>query len=368
MIAAGYFGYERLDLPPSQHGAAHKGVHAPGDTLHFAANAPQLDYVRVATVEAYPVPLADPLNARIAYDENRTARISSPISGRVLRIMTEEGKPVQKGDPLLEIASPDYAQAVADSRKAQADLEFKEQAARRAKILFEGNVLARKDLEAAKDDLLQAEAEAARARQRLGNLGATGLSAGDAFILRAPISGVVSARQVNPGSEVRPDSPPLFVITDPQHLWVLVDLPESELAKVKTGQKVMVEIGAYPGEQFPAQIRLISDVLDPATRRFQVRCDVDNRGGKLKPEMFARVTPVGDAGTKLPRIPNSALITQGIHSYSFVRTAPGVFQRRRIVTAMQGREYSYVKSGLHAGESVVMSGALLLNSELSDSE
>ena len=342
-------------------------VRVSGETLRFAPHAPQLDYVRIGPVAAFPVPLADPLNARIAYDENVTARVSSPVSGRVIRIMTEEGKPVKKGDPLLEIDSPDYVQALADARKAEADLDLKKKAEERARLLFEGGVLARKEFEAAQADLVEAEADAMQARRRLGNLGAADTS-GETFVLRAPLSGVISERQVSPGSEVRPDSPPLFAITDPNRVWVLADMPESDIGLAKVGQPVSVETDAYPGEHFPGKLAVVGEALDPSTRRFQLRCELDSDSGRLKPEMFARVMLLGDGSRKLPRIPNSALVTQGVHSYVFVETSPGNFERRRVSLAMQGRENSYVESGLKAGERIATSGALLLNSELSGSE
>lgn len=342
-------------------------VRVSGETLRFAPHAPQLDYVKIGPVAAFPVPLADPLNARVAYDENVTARVSSPVSGRVIRIMTEEGKTVKKGDPLVEIDSPDYVQALADARKTEADLELKKKAEERAKLLYGGGVIARKDFEAAQADLAEAEADAMQAKRRLGNLNAAD-SSGETFILRAPLAGVISERQVSPGSEVRTDSPPLFVITDPSRLWVLADMPESDIGMAKVGQAVSVETDAYPGEHFPGKIAVVGEALDPSTRRFQLRCELDNALGRLKPEMFARVMLLGDDDRKLPRIPNSALVTQGVHSYVFVETVPGNFERRRVTLAMQGRENSYVKSGLKAGERIATSGALLLNSELSGSE
>ncbi len=84
--------------------------------------------------------------------------------------------------------------------------------------------------------------------------------------------------------------------------------------------------------------------------------------------MFARATPVADAKSRLPRIPNTALVTQGLYTYLFVEKTPGVLQRRRVTLAMQGSDYSYVKEGLQAGERVVTSGALLLNSELTSTD
>jgi cobalt-zinc-cadmium efflux system membrane fusion protein len=170
---------------------------------------------------------------------------------------------------------------------------------------------------------------------------------------------------VNPGAEVRPDAQtPLFVITDPSHVWVIIDLPERYLGKVRVGQVVSVEVDAYKGIDISGRIASIGQVLDPATRRVQVRCVVANEEQLLKPEMFARVAPLSEERQKLARIPNSALVSEGLYSFVFVESAPGVFEKRRVELGLQGRDESYVKTGLSAGEKVVAAGALLLQSEL----
>ena len=91
---------------------------------------------------------------------------------------------------------------------------------------------------------------------------------------------------------------------------------------------------------------------------------LDNPHRLLKPEMYARVTPLADTLEKLPRIPNSALLTAGLYSFIFVEKEPGVFEKRQVTLGLQGRSESYVKQGLAGGERVVTAGALLLNSEL----
>ena len=334
--------------------------------LHFAPSAPQLSFIKVEAVQALPEPLLEPLNARVAYDENHTARLSSPIPGRITRIQAQTGDRVVAGQPLVTLDSPEFAAAVADRAKSSADLQQKMKAFSNSDEAFRRGVIPRRDFEMAETDLRLSEAENARAKLRLRNLdpGMSGTS-GASYTLRAPIAGIVAERNVNPGAEVRSDAPnPLFVITDPTHLWVMIDLPERYLGKVRVGQKVTIDVDAYPGGDFWGQIASIGEVLDPATRRVQVRCVVDNRTRQLKPEMYARVTPIEDERVKLPRIQNSALITQGLYNFVFVEKEPGVFEKRQITLGLQGRSESYVRQGLSDGERVVSTGALLLNSEL----
>jgi cobalt-zinc-cadmium efflux system membrane fusion protein len=344
--------------------------HKVSDTIRFAADAPQLEFIRTKKVDSYPEPLMDGLNARITYDDNYTARVYSALAGRVTKIAVEAGQEVKAGDPMLWIDSPDFASGASDSLKADADLLRKKVAYERAKGLFEVKGLALKDLESAEADWRQAEAEAQRAKARMKNLSSNDIASAEGkYVLKAPIEGVISERQVNIGSEVQLGAAnSLFVITNPKHLWVLVDLPEQYIDKIKVGQPISVEVDAYPGEVFLAKVSVISETLDPALRRFQVRCDVFDSQHKLRPEMYARISAIVNDKIKVPRVPNTALFTQGLYSFLFVEQSPGIFQRRRVTLGLQDADFSYIKEGLSIGDRIVTSGAILLNSELSGSD
>lgn len=333
--------------------------------VRFAAGAPQLSMLRVMPAEEFPLPVAEPVSGRITYDENVTARVSSSIAGRVVKIAAEIGDQVQRNAVLAQIDSPDLASAEADWRKAQADETRKKLAWDRSKDLYEHEVLARKDYESAQADYQQAVAETRRAVLRMKNLNASGVENG-VFNLRTPIAGIVADRQINPGLEVRPDlQNPLFVITDIQRLWVIADVPERSIGNIKPGQDVSVETDAYPDERFEARVDRVGIALDPNTRRVQVRCTVANPKAKLKPEMFARIHFLADGSKKAVRLPNTALFVEGIHTHAYVEKSPGVFEKRRVKVALRDSTESYVDSGIAAGEHVVTEGALLLNSEAS---
>ncbi len=334
--------------------------------IQFAPDAPQLSSLKIAVVNAVPLPVSDPVNGRIAYDENVTSRVSSPIPGRVIRLHAELGDVVQQGAALVEIDSPDLATAEADLSKAQADEHLKKLAFERARTLFEGEVLARKDYESAEADYQQAAAETRRAGLRIKNLNAVGEQDGK-FSLKSPIAGVVADKQINPGLEVRPDLPnPLFVISNLSRLWVIADVPERSAAALHVGQDVSIETDAEPGQPFAAKIERIGLVLDPLTRRIQVRCAVKNVDHKLKPEMFARVAFLADDRSKMAiPVPNSSLFVTGMYSYVFVEKHPGTFEQRRVNVSINGHERSFVDAGLTSGERIVTEGAFLLNAEVS---
>jgi cobalt-zinc-cadmium efflux system membrane fusion protein len=354
----------------ASHGAAPEAAPAsavpasePG-VVQFPPNAPQLSSLRVVTAASTPMPVAEPVNGRITYDESRTARISSPVLGRVLALRAEVGDRVARNAPLLELDSPDLASADADWSKAQADEARKRLAFERSRNLFGNEVIARKDFEQAEADYRQASAETHRTRLRMKNLQATGRENGR-FALKSPIAGVVADRQANPGMEVRPDQPnPLFVVTDIEHLWVIADVPERSIGNIKPGQAISIETDAFSGERFAGTVDRVGVALDAATHRLQVRCSLPNPTRRLRPEMFARVAFLTSGDHRAVQLPNTSLVVDGLYSHIFVETKKGRFERRRVSVALKGNTNSYIDAGVTAGERVVTEGALLLNAEV----
>ena len=339
-------------------------VAATSGVVSFPANAAQLSSIATMTMRSEPLPVSAALFGRVAYDENRTTRVSSPIAGRVVSLRGEVGDQVKPAQVLVELDAPDVGTADADWQKARADQVKKQRAFDRAKILFEGEVLAKKDFESAEADIDQARSETRRAALRMRNLDTAGAQNG-IFSLKARMAGVIAERQINPGQEVRPDLPtPLFVITDLASLWVIVDVPEQVAAQIQAGQSAVVESDAWPGQRFTAKVERVGIMLDPQTRRIQIRCAVQNPEHRLKPEMFARVSFLPAAGAvQAIAVPNGGLFLEGRYSYVFVQTKPGTFEKRRVDIRQTGNERSYIDSGLDSGEQVVTEGALLLNSE-----
>lgn len=337
-------------------------VHQPG-IVSFKPGEPQLTAIRTEAVTAEAMPAADPVNGRLVYDENVTARISSPLAGRVLALRAGVGDQVKRGATLMDIDSPELATAESELAKATSEEARQKLAYERAKNLHEHEVIARKDFEAAEADYRLAQADVRRASLRMRNLQASGHENGR-FQLRSPIAGLVVERNANPGQEVRPDlQAPLFLITDVSQLWVQVDVPEKTLSHVKIGQTVSVETDAWPNQHFSAKVERIGIAVDPVTRRVQVRCAINNRDLRLKPEMFARVSFLADDERKGIRVPNTSLVTEGLYVFVFVEKSPGTFEKRKVSLALRGNDHSFIESGLAEGEKAVVEGALLLNSE-----
>ena len=318
-----------------------------------------------------PVPLAEPLNARIVFDESATARVASPVAGRVVSLGPQPGDVVKAGDALAVIDAPDLGAAQADFAKAKADEHRKALGFARADELFKGDVLPRKDVEASEADLAQARAESQRAALRLANLNPRNARlSGQRMVLSAPVAGVVVERKANPGMEVRPDLPdPLFVVTDLKRVQVLIDVPEAHLAKIGIGQRIGVQVDAFSrgAVRWPGGAHRTFGRSGHAPRAGALLGR--QSGGQVAARRCTRVLPCSRMNHRTAvRVPNAALVTQGVQHFVFVEREAGVLVRRRVELAVQDREYSYLSAGVAQNERIVTSGALLLASELASGQ
>ena len=332
--------------------------------VHLSADSPKRGFIKEAVVAPTRRNLMDPLTGTVTYDESRTSRIFSPVSGRVTGAIAALGTPVQAGTTLLALDSPELGQAQADSAKAQADLELAERAFHRSKELFQGGVAPRKDFEQAQDELARARSEAERATLRLANLGIHDSRTDDRFTLKAPIGGIITERNANPGTEVRSDrSDPLFVISDLDRVWVLLDVFEKDIGRLHVGQQVAVRVQAFPDQSFAGTVDYLGQVVVDATRTVKVRCVLANPDHKLLPAMYATVEVLSDPGDTAITVPLDALFTEGESDWLFVAVGEGRYQKRPVRVGLRLKDRAVINEGLTAGERLVVDGALLLRTE-----
>ncbi|NJD26415.1 MAG: efflux RND transporter periplasmic adaptor subunit [Betaproteobacteria bacterium] len=298
------------------------------------------------------------LPGRLVWNDERTARVTPQVAGRVQRVAVDLGETVKSGDALATLGSPDYGQARADARKATADVRVAEQALARARTLREAGIVAEKDWEQSEAAAASARAEAERAGRRLAMLGGDG---DGSYVLRSPLTGVVVERNIGPGTEFRPEQggPPLFVITDPTRLWLLLDAGEGDVAALKPGESISFEARNYPGERFAGVIRRVADLIDPTTRTIKVRAEVDNPDRRLKGEMFVHAL-VEVPPAAAVRVPVNAVFLVGSRHYVFVAEGNGRFRRQPVEAGNSRDGLVEVRSGVREGEQVVVEGTLNL--------
>ena len=346
-----------------------------GENVEFPADNPQMQSIRVAPAESVSEAGAQ-FTGHLVWDDNRTTSIYSPVAGFVEKVIAEIGQTVKPGDDLALMHSPDYAQAQADYFKAVSTLSQAQKALARFQRLLQYGAAAVKDVEGAQGDSDRATAEKQRAEVTLQKLSETfGTDLSNLYHVRSPLAGVVVDKKINLGQQVRPDivlsgitdmaTTPLFRISDPTHLWVVFDVPEAEIGRLKTGMTINVHTAAYPGRPFPGQIEVVGASLDASTRVAYARAAVANPEGLLKEEMYVTIgLELATAQTQSVLVPSKAVMYLAGKFYVFVRSGPRKFTRHEVTVEHESDSGKTVIHGLAPGQWVVSEGAVLVNALL----
>lgn len=363
-IATGLLGLSLLACQRQDGGQAPAAPIHPRDEVVLPSDSPKRDFIKDVAIELVQRPILDAVTGKITYDETRTARVSSPIAGRVIGGIAALGQSVRKGDALVELDSPELGQAQSDYANAASDLNLASRAFDRVQELYDNGISSRKEREQAEDALVRARSEAERARLKLANLGARARRTDNRFILHAPLSGIVTERNINPGMEIRPDlAEPLFVISNLDQLWLQMDIFEKDIGQIRTGATVTLRVAAYKGENFSATVNYISQVVDEATRTVKVRCVLPNVENKLLPAMFASVMVQSEANDLAIVVPLTAIFPEHESDWVYVNIGDYHYQKRQVTLGPRFRDRAVVLDGLKPGERLVVGGALLLRTE-----
>ena len=324
----------------------------------------------------------------LALDEMRTARIGSLQEGLILETLTQVGDRVRARQLLATMhghamhdAWAGYQKANADQRRLEKELAYAVDTHERAQRLYAAKALslrevkrAEVDREAAVEMVKAARAEVNRAIEELEHVGVSAPSAKDAdeapddesseqIPVRSPIGGVVLERLVTPGTTVTPGTP-LFVVSELSTLWAVAEIDESHLSQVRAGRPVDVRVAAYPNDHFPGTITFIADTVNPKTRRVTIRSTVPNADGRLKPEMFATVRIGESEPRQMVVVPKAAIQTLDGRTSLFVAETTGRFVPRFVELGAEADDLVEVRSGVSAGERIVVGGSFVLKSEL----
>jgi Cu(I)/Ag(I) efflux system membrane fusion protein len=182
-----------------------------------------------------------------------------------------------------------------------------------------------------------------------------------ALVLRSPLSGVVTVKNVVEGSRLTPADIP-FEITDLGRIWAQADVYERELGAVQVGQGATLTLPAFPGKVFSGRVAFVDPILDPKTRTAKVRVEFSNLHGDLKPESFGEIVLKGTSHKGI-LLPLDAVLDSGTQKVVFVALGAGRFEPREVTTGATVGEQVEVLSGVKPGEGVIVRANFLVDSE-----
>src|ERR1039457_1785171 len=324
----------------------------PMGTVTIPPEKQALAGVRTALVERKSLIRDIHTTAQIVADETRIAHVHVKVAGYIDQVFVDfVGQLVKKGQPLFTLYSPDLVSTQEEyliAKRGNATL---------ANAPFQ-------EISQGSQSLLQS------ARQRLKlwdisddqikELDETGKVSKD-LMFYSPITGFVTDRKVFPQTSVTPDTE-LYTVSDLSTVWAVADIYEYEVPFVHLGQRVSLSLGYYPGKIYTGKISFIYPTVDPQARTVKVRVKLPNPGFALKPQMFADAQLRVDYGTKVI-VPEEAVLNSGMEQHVFVVHDGGMFEPRKITIGPVVDGNAVILTGLKAGETIVVSGNFLVDSE-----
>jgi RND family efflux transporter MFP subunit len=304
----------------------------------------------------------------------RATPIVSLVGGIVRRVNAELGQSVARGQTVAVVFSDELAQAQSRYLTSQAELEEHHKHHARTTKLVEIGAASREELDQATTKLKSAESEVASQRQRLLLLGLSpqrinslrsSAQVSSEVSLPSPVLGTVIARSANPGEVIQADKE-ILRVADLSSVWVIGQVYEKDLGRLRVGSGASIATEAYPGRVFRGQVSYVDPTLDPATRTAQVRVELANPGQILKIGMYVNVAfaTLGGAERTVAVVPANAV--QNINNQQVVFVAmnePNVFAMRPVRLGPEANGRYPVLEGVSIGDRIVTEGSFLLRAE-----
>jgi len=359
----------------TQEKAAPEEAHDPS-LVTLTAEAQARGRITAAPVEAKALDPEMETTGQVGFDEDRVAHVSPRIAGRITSVRVTLGQRVSQGETLAVLDSVELGRAKADYQQAKAREELTSETYERERKLAADKISSEQEVLTARAAHLEAAAELRRAEQTLhlfglsdrqvrsGQTGETGSSLSP---VSSPFNGTIVEKEASIGEMVSPERK-LFTVADLGRVWIWIDVFEKDLARVHLDDGVAVTVDAYPGETFAGKVTFLGGGVDAGTRTVRARLVVDNRDGRLRPGLFARIRlsdPHGKPaeGTAVPVVAESALQREGDGFVVFVVGGERRYHKRPVRTGRRAGGLIEILDGVKPGERVVVEGAFLLASE-----
>ena len=301
------------------------------------------------------------LSGEINFNDNKVIKVFPFASGQVVEVKATLGDHVEKGQVLAVVKSADVAGDYSDLSSAENDVAIAKRQYDNASSLFKNGIASEKDLTEAKENYNKALTAADKVRQGIRINGGGHTSPDGTYLIKAPVTGYVVEKKIEPGSYIRSDnSDNLFTVGDISEVWVWANVYETDISKVKMGSTAQVTTIAYPDSIFTGLVDKVNQQLDPVTKVMKIRVRLNNSGGILKPEMFARVLIRSKEKGSAICIPQSAVVSDYGKDFVVVFHGRCDLELRQIQLLKKVEDCAYISSGINAGEVVISKNQLLL--------
>jgi len=297
-------------------------------------------------------------SAKITANEERRSELFPMVSGTVNQVAVRLGDEVSGGQLLATVNSSEMAGFGKEVIAANAELKSAERSMKQAEQLYESGLSSAKELEDAKNDYQVKKAEAKRSTAVLK---LNGGSKNGFYSIKSPIKGFVIEKNVTNNMQLRPDhDKSLFTIADLSNVWAMINVYESDISKIKTGDAVKLTTLSYPDQVFTGKIDKLYNLIDQDTKVMSARVVISNPDFLLKPGMLGTVKVSASTNSNLPVVNSSAVIFDENKNYLLVLDQNKKVSIKEIQIGKKTADKTYITSGVNAGDLIIASKQVFL--------
>ncbi|MDB5274120.1 MAG: efflux transporter, family, subunit [Chitinophagaceae bacterium] len=330
----------------------------------FVISDTMMKHIKLDTVKRETVNSQLLLTGKVYPDENKIINVYPLVGGSVKEVFVELGDYVKQGEVLAVIQSGEIADYEKQRIDAQSDLLVAQKQLSVTQDLYEGKLSSEKELVSAKKEVEKAQANLSRVNEifKIYSIGKE-----SSYLIKAPISGFVVDKNINREMQIRSDnSDRVFTISQLDELWVLADVFESDIAKIKLGYEAVINTISYPDKKFVGKIDKVYNVLDPRTKTMKIRIKLSNSDLLLKPEMHATVRLFYSDGYQSELVPAKAVIFDKSRNYVMVYKDKYNVETREVEVLKTLDKVTYLSKGVKEGEVIISENQLLIYDALND--
>ncbi len=309
------------------------------------------------------------LSGEVSFDENKVIKVFPRSSGQVTECKVSLGDKVVKGQVLAIIKSADVAASYSDLSTTAADISIAKRQMENAESLYNSGIASEREYTEAKQNYQKSLTARSKIQAMLNINGGPQTNASGTYVIIAPIAGYIVEKKVNAGNFIRQDmADNLFTISDLKDVWVMANVFEADIPRVKEGYAVKITTLAYPDKTFAGTIDKVSEVLDPENKALKVRVRLRNDNLLLKPEMFTKVVVSNQENNKATCIPTSAVVEESGKTYVIVYNNPCDLKVQEVNIFKEVGDKTYITNGVVPGQRLIGKNALLLYDQFTDNE
>ena len=335
----------------------------------FCLSDTMLTMVQIDSVKMCRIDDEITLSGEVNFNENKVNKIFPRSSGQVLECKVSLGDKVTRGQVLAVIRSADVAGSYADITTANADIAITKRQMENTENLYKNGIASERELNEAKQNYEKAKAVKNKIEIQLNINGGNNTKAGGVYVLTAPISGYVVEKKINAGNFIRSDAADnVFTISDLKDVWVLANVFEADIPRVRDGMTVQVTTLAYPDKIMKGTIEKSSSVLDPVNKVMKVRIKLENQGMLLKPEMFTKVVVSNQTEGSAICLPKTAIVEENGKTFVVLYNSNCNLKVQEVNIMKEVGSKVYINDGLTVGQKILTKGALLIYDEFTDNQ